>query len=394
MADHTGSADASRRTAKRNFLGISGSERRCAALLDTATTSATSRSALYSEGTAWRTSLCRCASATAQRAAKRTAPRTHLCATRHSRSNASECSCPLPNKRTISLCLSDRLLFALWCHYCLYRPGRGLYSASTYGSTQIDVASISESLFNDGLSLLLFSSLISYLTPNTTLVWHELLSHALLQVVGGASLGALGGLTVLSLMKRSSNPRLQGLHTLALPSLLFLGAEALTLSGDFCAIAAGLTCNLGIARLSNAEVAVKSLWETIELAGQSLFFLLLGLGEMLIPESWLWPKSCLLIFLGIMVSRYLSLRLCEPLLSSRLSTAERSVLTWGGMKGGLSFAMALALPTTLDSAQCTGILQLTYAGVLSSLLIQPLCLRHLLKRKTMPLVDNNKQDLA
>ena len=120
-------------------------------------------------------------------------------------------------------------------------------------------------------------------------------------------------------------------------------------------------------------------WFLIDDMMNSFLFVMIGLEILSIQAEWLALVIGLIAFLWIIITRAISitvpLLVLEPL--RRFKWRIITIMTWGGVRGGLSIALALAMP---DSAGKNTIISITYAVVIASILIQGLTLRPVIRR--------------
>ncbi|MCL1056950.1 sodium:proton antiporter [Shewanella gelidimarina] len=238
-----------------------------------------------------------------------------------------------------------------------------------------------ESLFNDGIGLVIFVAISQVAFSTEPLTMAGITGLFLQEAVGGVLYGAMlaGGL---HLMLSFAEDRTQYLlMTLLIPTAGYVVADMIGVSGPLAMVTAGIIAgNISIPKLlKESECAtLGSFWGLIESFFNSLLFLLLGLLLLLINFDaelwWFMLLSVPIVLLGRAVSIYL------PYFGFRQfkrynSYAER-VLIWGGLRGGLALAMAMSLPTGVMLAAGNAIdlrdllMVMTYAVVVFSILVQ------------------------
>ena len=186
------------------------------------------------------------------------------------------------------------------------------------------------------------------------------------------------------MLKRVDNYQVEVLITLALAMGLYAGADALHLSAPIAVVVAGLFIgNQGraFAMTEKTRIHVDTFWELVDEILNVVLFLLIGLELLVLPLESRWLVAGGLAIVIVLLARWLSVAGVVGGLS-RLRPPSRgaiSVLTWGGLRGGISVALALSLPAH-DSRSV--ILTLTYCVVVFSILVQGLTIGPLIRRVT------------
>ena len=265
---------------------------------------------------------------------------------------------------------------------------------------QLEVQIAGESLFNDGLGVVVFLLLLelsgwSEVDGSDTAgidaaVWHSIGAGAvailLLKEVGGALvLGLSAGILTYQMLKRVDNYQVEVLLTLALAMGLYALADALHLSAPIAVVVAGLFVgNQGraFAMTQKTREHVDAFWELIDEILNAVLFLLIGLEILVLPLDRQWFVAGSLAIPIVLLARWLSVAgIIAPLKwVSTQSKGAISVLTWGGLRGGISVALALSLPTN-DSRSL--VLTLTYFVVVFSILVQGLTIGRLIRQTTV-----------
>lgn len=233
-----------------------------------------------------------------------------------------------------------------------------------------------ESLFNDGVAVVLFAVLSGLATGgNATPV--EFGIALLRETVGGLLLGTVTGYAAYRAIKAVDDFSLEVLITLALVTGSYALAQRLDTSGPLAVVVAGLIIgNRGTrdAMSERTQKYVTATWTLIDQILNSVLFLMIGLQVLLIDFA---STSFVLAAVSpvlVVMARAVALGL--PLLvmpkSAQLSWRNASLLTWAGVRGGVSVALALSLPGTPEKVVITDV---TYVTVLFSLLVQATTLK-------------------
>lgn len=241
---------------------------------------------------------------------------------------------------------------------------------------------VGESLFNDGTAVVVFSILLTILLSGTTPTVGEVGWMFAEEAIGGALLGLVIGSVTILLMRGIDQYQVEVMLTIA---LVFGGAalaQALHVSGPIAMVVAGLTLgNYGRTHEVSEETRryIDKFWELIDEILNTLLFALIGLELLLVPFSWLHAGVACLLGGAVLFSRLAIV--APPILALRqfghsapLGTIR--ILAWGGLRGGVSVALALSLPLGPERDL---LLTLTYIVVLVSILAQGLSIGPLVR---------------
>ncbi len=247
-----------------------------------------------------------------------------------------------------------------------------------------------ESLFNDGVGVVVFTIMVALAmtgSGNGGSGHGEMDALAIVKLFaveagGGILLGAIGGIIAFWAMRQIDEHNIEVLITLALVMVIYAIAIRLHLSGPIAVVIAGLFIgNHGakFAMSSNTRKHVFQFWELIDEILNSVLFLLIGLEVIVIGADLLNLPIALLAIPVALLARFISVSIPIGLLSIRekFATGSISILTWGGLRGGISVALALSLPDVPEKA---GILAATYAVVVFSIIVQGLTMKRLVKQ--------------
>ncbi|MFO0565017.1 MAG: sodium:proton antiporter [Polyangiaceae bacterium] len=249
-------------------------------------------------------------------------------------------------------------------------------------STQI----AGESLFNDGVAVVVFVALMRLASGTEGVGATDVGLLFLREVTGGTGLGLALGWVAYQLIRRIDDYQVEILLTLALVVGLYALARRLHVSGPIAVVVAGLWIgNHGrsFGMSDKTRENIDKFWELIDELLNAILFVLIGLEVIVIRMDRLLVLASGVAALLVLAARLASVGLPLVLLRKRWNIARGSVrlLTWGGLRGGISIALALSLR---EGQHRDTILAITYGVVVSSILLQGLTMRLLARRLLEP----------
>lgn len=245
-----------------------------------------------------------------------------------------------------------------------------------------------ESLFNDGVGVAVFLGLLQAATGEQSFHVSHLATLFLREAVGGAAFGLAAGLLAYVLLRAVDHYQVEILMSLALVAGGYALADALHLSGPIAMVVAGLLIGNHGRSFAMSPTTVTNLdlfWELIDEILNAVLFVLLGLELLVLTFTGEYLAMGLLAVPIVLLARFLSVGILIWALQrwQPFTPATIRMLTWGGMRGGISVAMALSLPGK-TAGQSTSereiILVVTYVVVVFSILVQGLSIGPLTRR--------------
>jgi CPA1 family monovalent cation:H+ antiporter len=240
-----------------------------------------------------------------------------------------------------------------------------------------------ESLFNDGTGVVVFLTLLQIATtpggvePTTTALLF------VTEVVGGIVFGFAGGSLGVRMLRRVDSHPVEILITLALATGGYALAEALHVSAPIAVVVMGLIVGNRGRREAMSEATQRRLfdfWDVLDDLLNLLLFGLIGLVMMSLTLSAVEAAAAASAIVIVLAARLASVALPIALVP-RLRAQRKAaitIMTWGGLRGGISIALALSLPEQVGGRAT--IVTTTYAVVIFSILVQALTLERVARR--------------
>ncbi|MGE3245275.1 MAG: cation:proton antiporter [Beijerinckiaceae bacterium] len=242
-----------------------------------------------------------------------------------------------------------------------------------------------ESLFNDGVGVVIFTILLAFAAGSNghdTNGVFPVVKLFVLEAFGGALFGLVTGYVAYRMMRSIDEYVAEVIISLALVMGTYAGAQAMHVSGPIAVVVAGLLIGEhgpAKAMSETTERYLFSFWTMMDEILNALLFLLIGLELLVIKfvPAFAWIGLCAIVL--VLVARFASVAAPIALfgIRHRFEKGTVPVLTWGGVRGGISVALALSLPLVEERGV---ILAATYAVVLWTIVVQGLTLKKVVER--------------
>jgi CPA1 family monovalent cation:H+ antiporter len=255
-----------------------------------------------------------------------------------------------------------------------------LKSAQAAKSLQVKMAG--EALLNDGFGVVLFVLFLGIAMGGKEATFGSVALLFVREVIGGGLFGLVIGYVAYRMLAPINNHKVEILLTLALVMGGYALALALHVSGPIAIVVAGILIGNHArkhAMSENSRERLDEFWELVDEILVAVLFVMIGL-ELLRLEfhaNYAWAAA--LAIPAVLAARLVSVALARliPALRADFPPYVIGILTWGGLRGGISVALALSLP---PGRHRDAIITVTYVVVLFSILVQGLTLSRLLRR--------------
>ena len=256
-----------------------------------------------------------------------------------------------------------------------------LKSASAEKSLAAKMAG--ESLLNDGFGIMLFVLFLGIAVGGEEASFASVSLLFAREVLGGALFGLAIGYAAYRLLDALDSYEVEILLTLALVMGGYAAARALHVSGPIAVVVAGVLIGhhgLPRAMAARSRERVGQFWALIDEIFNAVLFIMIGLELLRLEFNPTYAWAGALAIPAVLAARFLSVGLAAlvPGLRQDFPPYVVAILTWGGLRGGISVALALALPS---GGFRDAIIAVTYVVVLFSILVQGLTLVRLLRRR-------------
>ncbi|MGB3589791.1 MAG: cation:proton antiporter, partial [Tunicatimonas sp.] len=248
---------------------------------------------------------------------------------------------------------------------------------------QLEVKFVGESLFNDGVGVVIFLTLFSIAERGIENVGAGEIGLLFAEeVLGGIALGLALGYITQKLTSTIDDYETEVMITLAIVMGGYLLASKLHFSGPLAVVVAGLFIGNSTRETAMSEttrIYLDRFWELVDVFLNAILFVLIGLELLIISYEPAYIIAGVIAILIVLLSRYAVLKLPIYFFQDKLDFVNRTdlIMTWGGLRGGISVALALSLTEDMSREY---LLTVTYIVVVFSIIVQGLTVEKLIKR--------------
>lgn len=232
-----------------------------------------------------------------------------------------------------------------------------------------------ESLFNDGIAVVVFVMLLGVISGQVEISFFNVTELLIKEIIGGLVIGMALGYGAYLLIKSVDDYELEILISLALIFVVYNLSMQIHVSAPIAAVVAGLFMgNHGKLGMTDKTIEhLDGFWGLVDNILNGVLFVLLGLELILLPFNWYFIVAGMIMFAISIGARWVFVTGMVNGMKHKIKFSDGaiSILTWGGLKGGISIALALSLP---DSDYKEVILVMTYVVVVMSIILQGITL--------------------
>lgn len=250
---------------------------------------------------------------------------------------------------------------------------------------KLETKIVGESLFNDGVGVVIFLTIFQIAKGGANITMGHVAELFLVEVVGGIVLGGAIGWVTYKLMKSIDDYDTEVIITIAAVMGGTIIAQKLHVSAPLAMVVAGLIVGTDTVRNSSmsemTELYVDKFWELIDILLNTILFVMIGMEMLVLTFNSSYLLAGLIVIPLLLLSRYLSLLLPIKLYAKKLDFVPKTsiIMTWGGLRGGISIALALSLTPMMERDL---FLVITYIVVVFSILVQGLTVGKLIQKYT------------
>ena len=248
---------------------------------------------------------------------------------------------------------------------------------------KLETKIVGESLFNDGVGVVIFLTIYQIAQKGSNITVGHVAELFIIEVIGGLLLGAILGWITYRLMRSIDQYDTEVIITIAAVMGGTLIAQKLHLSAPLAMVTAGLMVgNDRVRKNAMSDVTeqyVDKFWELVDVLLNTILFVMIGMEILILTFDGKYILAGVLAIPLLLFARFLSLMLPIKYFAKKLDFVPRTnlIMTWGGLRGGISIALALTLTQEMHRDL---FLVITYIIVVFSIIVQGLTVGKLIKR--------------
>lgn len=254
---------------------------------------------------------------------------------------------------------------------------------------ELEMKIAGESLFNDGMAVVAFLGLLEIASGTSAFDLQRLSLLFVQEAIGGVLYGLALGFVALAMLRKVDDYKVEVLLSLATAAGGYALAYAIHVSGPIAMVVAGLFIGNEARAGAMSEKTREHLddfWELMDEILNAVLFVLIGLELLIITFNGQSVLAGTLAFPVVLLARFIAVALPVSLMKRRrpFTPGAIRILTWGGLRGGVSVALALSIPGKLADGSLVPereiVLSITYVVVVTSIVVQGLTIGPLLRR--------------
>ena len=239
-----------------------------------------------------------------------------------------------------------------------------------------------ESLFNDGVAVVVFLTILHVANQPTSIGFSDVALLFIQEAFGGILLGISIGYLGFILMRSIDNYKVEVMITLAVVMGGYSLANLFHISGPLAMVVAGIIIGNQGKELAMSAITIEYIdkfWEVVDEGLNAILFVLIGLELLVIHIVPTYILIGVLTIIIVLVTRYISVFIPAQFIKLKEQITQRTIIimTWGGLRGGISIALAFSLKPEMQKELWV---TLTYIVVAFSILVQGLTVGKLARR--------------